>query len=384
MVVHVLFPDSIQEPVGGLGEQFGHIYRRLNSKINFQVMGYPEKVEQPNYCGVYNAFPQLQHGSLSTIANQIGYFYASANCKVKPDLIHAYDWSSYVAGVYASQLHQVPLLCSMQLSVIGLRESGITYCADPNSADGNWIHTTHEMSEMLGLTYANKILQVSHAYSKRFPQFEDKTIVIENGIDYGFWKTKSSFEYPFGGKNKRKIVYIGRFATMKGIMQLCEAQIPEDLDLYFVGDSRGGEGYCFQAVQNKCNGVNIFHLGYLRGEAKKSLLQTADAVIMPSLHEPFGIVGLEALASKTILISSFSDGISDYLSPEVGIDCGKTKESIENALEIFRNMSDEELEERKEKGYQKASEYDWDKISEKYLNLYQSFGTDNKSKSLYL
>jgi glycogen(starch) synthase len=372
MVVHVLFPDSIQQPVGGLGEQFGHIYKRLNSQIDFQIMGYPEDNPKENYHGVYNSFPQMQHGSLSTIANQIAYFYASAKCKVKPDLIHAYDWSSYLAGVYASQLFQVPLLCSMQLSVIGLRESGITYCGNYNDADGYWIHTNHEMSEMLGLTFANKIIQVSNAYSKRFPEFENKTVVIENGIEYDFWKTQSEYKFPFGGKNKRKVVYIGRFATMKGIMPLCEAEIPDDIDLYFVGDRRGGEDFCYQAIKNKCNGVNIFHLGYLRGEAKKSLLQSADAVIMPSLHEPFGIVGLEALASKTVLISSFTDGISDYLTPDVGIDCGKTKETIEDALNIFKNMSDEELIERKEKGYLQAEKYDWNNISKKYFEVYKS------------
>jgi glycosyltransferase involved in cell wall biosynthesis len=373
MVVHVLFPDSLQQPVGGLGEQFGHIYKRLKDKIEFHIMGYPEDKPMENYYGVYNSFPNLMHGSLSTIANQIAYFYASAKCPKKPDLIHAYDWSSYVAGVYAANLWNVPLLCSMQLSVVGLRESGITYCADANSPDGNWIHTTHEMSEYFGLTNATKIIQVSKAYSERFPQFSEKTVVIENGIEYDFWDKKSEYPFPFGGKNKRKIVYIGRFAQMKGIMQLCEAQIPDDIDLYFVGDKRGGEDYCYQAVKQKCNGVNIFHLGYLRGEAKKSLLQSADAVIMPSIHEPFGIVGLEALASKSVLISSFADGISDYLPADVGINCGKTKEDIENALEVFRNMTDEEIEIRKSKGADIAKLYDWGILSQKYYDIYTSF-----------
>jgi glycosyltransferase involved in cell wall biosynthesis len=373
MVVHVLFPDSLQTPVGGLGEQFGHIHKRLKDKIEFHVMGYPEEKPTDNYYGVYNSFPNLMHGSLSTIANQIAYFYASAKCPKKPDLIHAYDWSSYLAGVYASALWNVPLLCSMQLSVVGLRESGITYCADPNTADGNWIHSTHEMSEYFGLHNASKIIQVSSAYAKRFPEFEEKTVVIENGIEYSHWETKSSYEYPFGGKNKRKIVYIGRFAQMKGIMQLCEANIPDDIDLYFVGDKRGGEDYCYQAVKQKCNGTNIFHLGYLRGEAKKSLLQTADAVIMPSIHEPFGIVGLEALASKSVLISSFADGISDYLTPEIGINCGKTKEEIEAALTTFSQMSDEEIKERQELGVEIAKSYDWDKLAEKYYGVYTSF-----------
>ena len=33
MVVHVMFPDSIQKPSGGLGEQFGHLYSNLKDKL---------------------------------------------------------------------------------------------------------------------------------------------------------------------------------------------------------------------------------------------------------------------------------------------------------------------------------------------------------------
>lgn len=370
MVVHVIFPDSMNQPVGGLGEQFGHIYKRLKHKVNFQVMGYPEQNPSENYFGAINPLPALMHGSLATISGQISYFYASAKCPVKPDLIHAYDWSCYLAGVYAAMLYNVPLICSMQLSVVGLRESGVTYCSDYNTPDGFWIHNAHELAEATGMNAATKIIQVSNAYANRFSQYNDKTVVIQNGIEYDFWKQKSSFEFPFGGKNRRKIVYIGRFAKMKGIMELCASQIPDNVDLYFVGDLRGGESYCYEAIKSRCNGVNIFHLGYLRGEAKRSLLQSADAVIMPSLHEPFGIVGLEALAANCVLITSFTDGISDYLTRDVGVYCGKTPEEISNALQIFSQMTDEELNERKAKGSEIAKQYEWDDLAERYYEVY--------------
>jgi glycogen(starch) synthase len=371
MVVHVLFPDSMEKPVGGLGVQFNEIYKRIKDKVEFEIMGFPTYNPAENYHNVINIMPDLGHAAISNIANQITYFYESARAKKKPDIIHAYDWTVYLAGVFAARLHNVPLVCSMNLSIVGLRMNGMVYCGNYDSYDGYWIQSAHEFSEALGMEHADKIIHVSKNYAENFKPFLDKTVVIQNGIDFNFWKEESKFKFPFAGKNKKKIVYIGRMTPMKGILPLCQAEIPEDIDLYFVGDMTGGDEMCYGAMIDKCNGKNIFHLGYLQGEEKRAALQGADAVIMPSLHEPFGIVGLEALASKSILISSFTDGISDYLPKNIGIYCGKTKEEIEKAIKKFKSMSDKEIEKRKNIGFKIAEKYDWDKLAEEYYQTYE-------------
>ena len=38
-----------------------------------------------------------------------------------------------------------------------------------------------------------------------------------------------------------------------------------------------------------------------------------DAIVMPSMHEPFGIVALEALASECLLITTASGGIKEIV-----------------------------------------------------------------------
>ena len=157
-------------------------------------------------------------------------------------------------------------------------------------------------------------------------------------------------KFKFPGKGKRKVVYIGRFAVMKNIESLCKASIPEDIDLCFIGDDRGGEEFIYKQMMEKCKEPNVHYLGYLRGQDKMDALKSADAVILPSKHEPFGIVGLEALASNCILISSFVDGITDYLTEDVGINCGLDSWSITNALYDYVNIPEEELSIRKPKG----------------------------------
>ena len=371
MVIHALFPDSILKPVGGLGEQVGQIYYRLKDKVDFRIFGFPQSEELDGYTPVPNFMTQMYNGSFLSLTNQINYFYHSVKSKDKPDLIHAMDWSTYVAGHFAAKYWEVPLVVSMNLSTIGLRENGIFYCNDPQSIDGFNLQFTHELSEELGLDSADSIIHVSNAYANKFKEHEKKSTIIPNGIDLKFWEGKAQ-PYDFPGKNKRKIVYIGRFALMKGIVQLCEASIPEDVDLYFVGDSRGGEEICWQAIQKKCNDSNVYYLGFLRDQEKKSVMQSADAVIIPSIHEPFGIVGLEAMAAGTMIISSFVDGISEYLTDEIGVYTDVNADSLSKVLEQFSNMNQQEIDKRVSKGLDKVQNYSWDKIVDQYLNLYNS------------
>ena len=67
MVVHVIFPDRIQKPVGGLGEQFGHIYSRLKHKVNFQIIGQPGDKPMKGYYPVKSLLPSIEHSSLNSI-----------------------------------------------------------------------------------------------------------------------------------------------------------------------------------------------------------------------------------------------------------------------------------------------------------------------------
>jgi glycosyltransferase involved in cell wall biosynthesis len=362
------------KPVGGLGEQFKQIHDRLKDRVDFYVMGFPEeeheKKPNPKYCDVYDIFPMIGHSALNTIGNQINYFYSSITCPVRPQYIHTLDYTTYVAGVFASRFWKVPLLATMNLSIQELGKLDIRYCNDYDSFDGRAIHDMMEVGEIMGLYCADKIIHVSSNYAKNFP-YKEKSVVISNGIDLNFW-TKPHNEYKFLGKNKIKIVYIGRFAEAKGMVSLCEANIREDVDLYFVGDERGCESWCYDMVMGKINNKNIFHIDFVYGDEKRDIMRSADAIIMPSLHEPFGIVGLEALASKSILLSSFKDGVNDYLTKDVGIDCGITSQSIEKAINILVEMNQSQTNYRKNKGFEIAKKHDWDLIVEKYYELYTS------------
>ena len=370
MKVLAISPDSFDKPIGGLGVQWGELYKRLYGRVDYYVSGYPLPYDLKNYYGVLNPMPEIQHGPISTILSNTSYLGVALRFP-KPDIVHAMDWSVYLAGVYAADYYNVPLVVSMQLSQKGLTECGIFYCGDHNTSDGMWVHKTCLEIEKLGLNYAKKIIQVSNNYSQKyFKEYNHKNVVIPNGIDLNLWKPTNNFIFP--GNNKYKVVYIGRFAMMKSVIQILESKIPDNIDLILIGDLNTAD-YPTQSKINEVlnsNPSNIFHIGSLYGQEKINALCSADAIIVPSRHEPFGIVGLEGLASKSIVLSSRIDGLGDFLNDSNSIDCGITSESITDALNQFLSLTETQKNELIQNGIETCKKYNWDEIADQYYNEY--------------
>ena len=54
--------------------------------------------------------------------------------------------------------------------------------------------------------------------------------------------------------------------------------------------------------------------GWCVGERKENFLKSLDALIIPSLYEPFGYVALEAMKQGLLVISSNNGGLDEILS----------------------------------------------------------------------
>lgn len=365
--VLIILPDKLKRPVGGIGVQCKEITSRLSNKYKFTIVGQPEDNE--NYVSVYNPLP-IPHSSLVTLYGQTEYFFKAIQCE-KPDLVHAYDWSTFMAGYYTAQFFKVPLVLTMQLSVNLLENIGVTYCNDVNSVDGYYLQQCHKEIEKFVLEKADTVIQVSNAYAKKFIGIENKTVLIPNGIDLNDFSKYTPQKLPKG----INIVYIGRFAQMKGITELLKVNLPKGVNMHFVGRKEGSEGTLYEQVLEKCKTPNWYYHDYKIGQDKTDFLCSCDALICPSNHEPFGIVALEGLASQCIVLSSFIDGMSDFLTDDVAINCGFNSATIENAIHRLLNMDKKEKEKRIKKGLDICNLYTWDNAAnltdQTYTNLTQ-------------
>ncbi len=368
MKVLALVPDFVEKPSGGLGEQFRNVLEQLQGKVEYYTVGYPEQNSIPNYKSATAPIPGFQHISLTTIYGQSIYFLEALKFKQEFDIIHAFDWSTFYAGYLCKEYFKKPLVCTVQLSLKQLNETGIYYCHDPKTVDGIFINQLQIYFEELGLLNADKVIQVSEYYNNLYPDFKEKSTVITNGIAVDKWIKKRNPRLP--GKNKLKFCYIGRASAMKGIETILDCNIPDDIDFYFVVSEKNAEEPVFTNIKNKCNNINIFHIPGLYNQDKIDFLYAMDGVVMPSKHEPFGIVALEALMSENLFITTASGGIKEIVE---GIEYFKVESSkdLSNVFTKIKNLSEEEKQKIIQQGKQRAMHYDWNIFTQKLYNVYE-------------
>ena len=309
MRVLAILPDTTHAPMGGVGEQALQLYAKM-----------PEVA----LLGTESHNGQYEHGVGIRASLNCNYGIIAAALKMPaPDLIHCTDWSTTLAGRVLADAYDVPLVMTQQLSFSWLISQGFyTPSIDTNEA---------EEIELQGMVAADHVIHVSNEYANAYRPINPFASVIRNGINLADWQHPGPVSLP--GTRRRKIAYIGRYAEIKNIPAMLGARLPDDVDFYFIGSPRGGEDHLFDSMRAKCESSDQHHyLGPKYGQDKRDTLSAMEAVIVPSTHEPFGIVCLEALAAGCKLLSSFASGMGEYLDDAVALHCGISGESISGAL----------------------------------------------------
>lgn len=120
-----------------------------------------------------------------------------------------------------------------------------------------------------------------------------------------------SAEKPF------RILYLGRVNEMKGVDVLIAAmaRLPRHCELHIAGEGPALERVRIQARDAGLGESQLTFSGFLPDpESVNALYASAAVVAVPSLWpEPFGIVGLEALARGKALVASRVGGIPEWM-----------------------------------------------------------------------
>lgn len=361
MRILLLNSDNLQDPIGGLGIVIQKLIKFWGPEHELDVIGFGghDVKPAPNiHYKVVRHFdvPNIQFTTYRSLFVQSSLIATALEFDGDPDLIVGCDWNTVCAARDIASFYEIPYIFWSHLSPS-------SYCVQD---DFNNLIRIEEALELQGIDLADKILHVSESYSKRFPfnLYQDKVHIIRNGVELDEFSYKGKNPYPY--KDKFNVLFLGRPTKQKGIYPLIELELPENVTLNFaLANSKGLASVENLAdIQKKCddNPAQFSYLGDIRGKVKSNYLNHADALIIPSLSEPFGLVGLEGLASKTIVISSMVEGLGDFLKENVAIKCVPTKEGILEAIKQAQSLSVEERAIRIEKGYEIAKQHAWEKI----------------------
>jgi glycogen(starch) synthase len=289
------------------------------------------------------------------------------------DVIHVHDWLSGAAGIGLKHLYRRPLIATIHSTEYG-RRTGI---------HNDLQKSIHEVEGWL-CWEAWRIVTCSWYMRDHVSwcfNIRNKLCVVPNGVDvtkfhfnFNYWEVKGRFAL----HSEKILLYVGRLVQEKGLDVLIKA-LPIVL-------SRGvpakivvvGEGSQKQEYQQLASDLGlsdrVFFAGHVDDWTLRALYRVADATVMPSRFEPFGIVALEAMAARCPLIVAASGGLNEI------VDHGSTglKVPIDNpealALAIVRVTTDKGFRDWiVHNAYEKCLwNYNWDKIAEWTAGIYDA------------
>ncbi|MGN0375274.1 MAG: glycosyltransferase family 4 protein [Butyrivibrio sp.] len=190
--------------------------------------------------------------------------------------------------------------------------------------------------------HADMLVCVSFAeknkLEKIYPQYAYKIRVVHNGITFdSLPKFNENYK-----KSRRIFGYIGRTDYRKGILECLKAIRNTDAELHLACPKN--DSLYIEKILLYIEAANMydrvqFH-GWCVGKRKENFLNSLDALIVPSLYEPFGYVVLEGILHGLPVISSNNGGPEEILQGYRYTYDPYSDNGLKDTIEMFRNDSD--------------------------------------------
>lgn len=280
------------------------------------------------------------------------------------DLIHAHDWTSYLAGVAAKITSGKPLVLHVHATSF---DQAASINVDPEIYKIEQEAFAVADSIVTVSDYTRRMLKERHGVP------DEKIQVVHNGTETYEPVRHAPTLAGLKAQGKKIILYHGRITIQKGVDYFVRAArrvVDVDPNTVFV---ISGWGDMQQQIINQvgASGLSqhVIFAGALWDEERDRMYQTADLVVMPSVSEPFGLVPLEALQHGTPSVVSKQSGVAEVLTHVLKVDFWDVEEMANQILSALRYpvMRQQMVQE----GRQQLLMLSWRRAAEKTMALYQ-------------
>ena len=312
-----------------------------------------------------------------------------ANSKgISYDLLHSHYWMSGMAAIELKKSWGIPII--NMFHTLGVMKNRVAQ--SPNEIEGEY----RIDGERVVIKAVDKIIAATQAeYAQLLWLYQadvNKIMVIPPGVDVGrFYPIPSDEAKEYIGVPPcgRVLLFVGRIEPLKGLDVLIEAiSIMRHKDvlkenpfcLTIIGgedeDSTDDDNIEMSRIKELSEKYGLMDLVTFLGKKSQDSLpyyySAAEAVVVPSQYESFGMVALEAMACGTPVVASqigglpyiVQDGITGFTVP--------VDDPQELASRLISLIQDPALRDRMGKqAVQVAQDYAWDKIASKLLVVYE-------------
>lgn len=243
----------------------------------------------------------------------------------KVDIIHAHSamWGG-ISAAYISEKYNIPLVIT--------EHSSLKYAKYLKDNYKKHIYKAYESCDSL--------IAVGNGLKKELNTYVNKDIeVIHNMVDLSLFNTESDSDTEIRN-NKTTFFSCAFLEEGKGMELLIrcfkEAFINEHVVLKI-----GGEGSLKSSLEELVKSIGmekqIFFLGALSRQEVANEMKNCDIFALPSEHETFGVVYIEALACGKPVIGAKNGGAEDIITKENGIIIEKNnEEQLISALKYMK------------------------------------------------
>jgi len=299
------------------------------------------------------------------------------------DIAHSHTWYANFAGYLASKMHRIPHVITAH-SLEPLRpwkaeQLGGGYVIS------SWV-------EKMCYEAADAIISVSDGMKadilKSYPSLNpEKIVTILNGIDTEKFSPQRNLAIEAKyGITSTYALFVGRITRQKGLAHLLRAwkEVPSNFALVLAAGSPdepmvGAEVESLIAELKESRPNIVWIKEMLPHDELVALLSGAQVFVCPSMYEPLGIVNLEAMACETAVVASRVGGIPEVVvdgSTGILVTYGSDGKKFETELAeaLTKVLSDQSLAEKygKEGRKRAVSEFGWDKVAKRTIELYRS------------
>jgi glycosyltransferase involved in cell wall biosynthesis len=321
-----------------------------------------DEVEYHNYASSMREERLRLYGkSLYEEAIRFGQMGASWSKNQPHEVIHSHDWMTYPAGIRAKQVSGRPWVAHIH--------------ATEYDRTGGQVNSQIAEIEYQGLNQADRVIAVSNYTRDIVYQYysvpKEKIVVVHNGVDMEEF-CPANFRRVFA--HDQIVLFVGRLTMQKGVEYFLRAakKVLESKPrtIFIVAGSGDLEHKLMLEAAYMGIGHRVVFPGFLSGEKLKACYQMADAFVMPSISEPYGIVALEAIANGVPAVISKQSGVSESLNNVFKVDfwdVNQMAQMIETVLDYPQLAKEMAVQAKRE-----AEALTWDRAAEKVLQVYQN------------
>ena len=287
----------------------------------------------------------------------------------RPDVVHAHDWLVAHPAVALSEFYDVPVVSTIHATEAG-RHSGWV--------SGSLSRQVHAVESWL-VRESDSLITCSASMRDEITELFGpglaEVTVIRNGIDAARWPFAERRRHGVAG-GPPELLFVGRLEYEKGVHDAIAAlprirRAHPGTTLTIAGDGTQQDWLVEQARKHRVLKATRF-VGRLDHAELLAALHRADAAVLPSHYEPFGLVALEAAAAGTPLVTSNIGGLGEaVINGETGMSC-PPRDVARLAEAVGAVLDDPAAAQRRAWAARKrlTSDFDWHTVADETAQVY--------------